>query len=215
MLKNDNIEGVKASLLYAIKNELTETYPNEFGDYISSKGNKCVKVYWADTVRYQPRYPYCTLTPHKDISEGLDEVYYIKKADGLLIKRTVTRSFMPVTIEISDMGNENLSKSSLKADTFAHKVSRQLRKYFNGDDMLDWFSGNEYYDKQISVVVETDIDPSLEWSDTDTEFKYSFDIRLGWDEYNDVVIDKAEGAIINVYEDTNKIDEFTIKFSEN
>lgn len=214
-LINDNLEGIKASLLVAIKKELVETYPAEFGDYKTSRGDTYSKVFWSDTIRYQPKHPYCMLTPQKDISEGYDEIKYIKSEDGTLLKRVITRSFITVSIEVFDMGNEHGEKSSLKADTFAHKVVRQLRKYFNGDGKLDWFSGNEYYPRQISIVVDTDIDSTLNWSDTDTMFRYSFDITVGWDDYQDSNVESAKGAIINIYENANKIDEFTVELGKN
>lgn len=210
-LIEDNLENIKASVLVAIRDQLIEAYPSEFGDYKSSRGDNYSKVYWSDTVRYQPNYPYCKLTPQKDISEGYDEISYVK-INGVLKKKVNTRSFMTIAIDVCDMGNEDINKSSLKADTFAHKVARQLRKYFNGDEKLDWFSGNEYYPRQISVTVENDLTSILDWSDTDTFFKYSFDIRVGWDDivYSDA--DLANGAKITTYQDTKQIDEETIYF---
>lgn len=206
-LINDNLEGVKTALLVAIKKELTDTYRVEFGDYKTSRGDIYTKVFWSDTVRYQPKHPYCMLTPQKDISEGYDEIQYFRNAEGVLIKRYVTRSFLTVTIEVFDMGNEQSGRSSLKADNFAHKVVRQLRKYFNGDEKLDWFSGNEYYPRQIGITIDTDIDSTLDWSDTDTMFRYSFDITVGWDDFTDSVADLAKGVEVSVNNDTK----FTVK----
>lgn len=213
-LINDNIEGVKTALLVAIKKELTEAYPVEFGDYKTSRGDIYTKVFWSDTIRYQPKYPYCMLTPQKDISEGYDEIQYFRNAEGVLIKRYVTRSFLTVTIEVFDMGNEQSGRSSLKADNFAHKVVRQLRKYFNGDEKLDWFSGNEYYPRQIGIIVDTDIDSTLDWSDTDTMFRYSFDITVGWDDFTDSTAELAEGVEISINENTNQLDKFTVKIGK-
>ena len=198
-LINDRIDDVKASLIVAIKKELTEAYPKEFGDYGTSKGDICTKVYWADTLRFQPKYPYCTLTPSKDVSEGYDEISYHKNSEDILIKRVKTRSFLTVTLDVYDMGNELNGKTSLEADTFAHKVARQLRKYFNGDGKLDWFSGNEYYERQIGITVENEVTPVLDWGDTDTQFRYNFDITLGWDEIYDSVADMAEGIEVTTY----------------
>ena len=206
-LINDNLEGVKTALLVAIKKELTDTYRVEFGDYKTSRGDVYTKVFWSDTVRYQPKHPYCMLTPQKDISEGYDEIQYFRNAEGVLIKRYVTRSFLTVTIEVFDMGNEQSGRSSLKADNFAHKVVRQLRKYFNGDEKLDWFSGNEYYPRQIGIVVDTDIDSTIDWSDTDTMFRYSFDITVGWDDFTDSNADLANGVEVSINNDTK----FTVK----
>ena len=206
-LINDNLEGVKTALLVAIKKELTDTYRVEFGDYKTSRGDVYTKVFWSDTIRYQPKYPYCMLTPQKDISEGYDEIQYFRNAEGVLIKRYVTRSFLTVTIEVFDMGNEQSGRSSLKADNFAHKVVRQLRKYFNGDEKLDWFSGNEYYPRQIGITVDTDIDSTLDWSDTDTMFRYSFDITVGWDDFTDSNADLANGVEVSINNDTK----FTVK----
>lgn len=206
-LINDNLEGVKTALLVAIKKELTDTYRVEFGDYKTSRGDVYTKVFWSDTIRYQPKHPYCMLTPQKDISEGYDEIQYFRNAEGVLIKRYVTRSFLTVTIEVFDMGNEQSGRSSLKADNFAHKVVRQLRKYFNGDEKLDWFSGNEYYPRQIGITVDTDIDSALDWSDTDTMFRYSFDITVGWDDFTDSNADLANGVEVSINNDTK----FTVK----
>lgn len=215
-LINDSLDDVKTSLLVAIKKELTETYPKEFGDYTTDRGDKYTKVYWSDTVRYQPRYPYCMLTPQKDISEGYDEISYFRDTDGVKKKKTVTRAFLTVSIDVFDMGNEQENKSSLKADNFSHKVARQLRKYFNGDEKLDWFSGNEYYPRQIGITVNTDISSILEWSDTETMFRYSFDIQLGWDDIVIETAELAEGVNIRVYDkdNTNKIDDFTVKIGK-
>ena len=213
-LINDNIEGVKTALLVAIKKELTEAYPVEFGDYKTSRGDIYTKVFWSDTVRYQPKHPYCMLTPQKDISEGYDEIQYFRNAEGVLIKRYVTRSFLTVTIEVFDMGNGQSGRSSLKADNFAHKVVRQLRKYFNGDEKLDWFSGNEYYPRQIGITINTDIDSTLDWSDTDTMFRYSFDITVGWDDFTDSTAELAEGVEISINENTNQLDKFTVKIGK-
>lgn len=213
-LIDDNIEGVKTALLVAIKKELTEAYPVEFGDYKTSRGDIYTKVFWSDTIRYQPKYPYCMLTPQKDISEGYDEIQYFRNAEGVLIKRYITRSFLTVTIEVFDMGNEQSGRSSLKADNFAHKVVRQLRKYFNGDEKLDWFSGNEYYPRQIGIIVDTDIDSTLDWSDTDTMFRYSFDITVGWDDFTDSTAELAEGVEISINENTNQLDKFTVKIGK-
>lgn len=213
-LINDNIEGVKTALLVAIKKELTEAYPVEFGDYKTSRGDIYTKVFWSDTIRYQPKYPYCMLTPQKDISEGYDEIQYFRNAEGVLIKRYVTRSFLTVTIDVFDMGNEQSGRSSLKADNFAHKVVRQLRKYFNGDEKLDWFSGNEYYPRQIGITINTDIDSTLDWSDTDTMFRYSFDITVGWDDFTDSTAELAKGVEISINENTNQLDKFTVKIGK-
>ena len=213
-LINDNLEGVKTALLVAIKKELTDTYPVEFGDYKTSRGDIYTKVFWSDTVRYQPKYPYCMLTPQRDISEGYDEIQYFRNAEGVLIKRYVTRSFLTVTIDVFDMGNEQSGRSSLKADNFAHKVVRQLRKYFNGDEKLDWFSGNEYYPRQIGITINTDIDSTLDWSDTDTMFRYSFDITVGWDDFTDSTAELAEGVEISINENTNQLDKFTVKIGK-
>ena len=154
------------------------------------------------------------LTPQKDISEGYDEIQYFRNAEGVLIKRYVTRSFLTVSIEVFDMGNETSGRSSLVADTFAHKVVRQLRKYFNGDEKLDWFSGNEYYPRQIGITVNTDIDSTLDWSDTDTLFRYSFDISVGWDDFTDSMAELAEGVEVSINDNTNQLDKFTVKIGK-
>lgn len=214
-LINDEIDNVKASILVAIRDELMSAYPSEFGDYKTNKGDTLTKVYWADTVRFQPKYPYCVLTPQKDISEGYDEISYIRSADGVLLKRVTTRSFMTVTISVFDMGSEITGKTGLEADTFAHKVARQLRKYFNGDGKLDWFSGNKYYPKQIGITVDTEISSVLDWADTDTFFVYSFDIRVGWDEQHIEHVELANGAEISINEDTKELGRFTVEFKHN
>lgn len=209
-LINDSLEEVKASLLVAVKNELIDTYPSEFGDYTTSRGDIYTKVFWADTVRYQPRHPYCVLTQNNDVSEGYDEISYFKSSDGRLLKKTVTRSYLEISIDIYDMGDESIGRTSLEADTFAHKVARQLRKYFNGDDKLDWFNGNEYYPRQLGIEILTDIDGITDWSDTDTFFKYTFSIRLGWD---DIIIsnpDLAKGIEVSVKEKDTLLDKFTV-----
>ena len=54
-LINDEIDNVKASILVAIRDELMSAYPSEFGDYKTNKGDTLTKVYWADTVRFQPK----------------------------------------------------------------------------------------------------------------------------------------------------------------
>ena len=214
-LINDEIDNVKASILVAIRDELMSAYPSEFGDYKTNKGDTLTKVYWADTVRFQPKYPYCVLTPQKDISERYDEISYIRSADGVLLKRVTTRSFMTVTISVFDMGSEITGKTGLEADTFAHKVARQLRKYFNGDGKLDWFSGNKYYPKQIGITVDTEISSVLDWADTDTFFVYSFDIRVGWDEQHTERAELANGAEIRINDGTKELDKFTIEFKHN
>ena len=214
-LINDEIDNVKASILVAIRDELMSAYPSEFGDYKTNKGDTLTKVYWADTVRFQPKYPYCVLTPQKDISEGYDEISYIRSADGVLLKRVTTRSFMTVTISVFDMGSEITGKTGLEADTFAHKVARQLRKYFNGDGKLDWFSGNKYYPKQIGITVDTEISSVLDWADTDTFFVYSFDIRVGWDEQHTERAELANGAEIRINDGTKELDKFTVEFKHN
>lgn len=211
-LIDDSLEAVKASILVAIKKELIETYPVEFGDYKTGRDDMYTKVFWADTIRYQPKFPYCMITPQKDISEGYEEIYHFKDTDGITRKRNVTRSFLTATIDVFDMGCEASGKSSLVADTFAHKVARQLRKYFNGDGKLDWFSGNEYYPRQIGITVETDIASIIDWSDTDTLFKYSFDVKFGWDDVQDSSADLAKGAYINVYENNKQIENLEINF---
>ena len=215
-LINDSLENVKASLLVAIKNQLTETYPSEFGDYTTSRGDVYTKVFWADTIRYQPKHPYCMLSENSDVSEGYDEISYIKSDDGVLLKKTVTRSFLEVAIDIFDMGNEQIGRSALQADTFAHKVARQLRKYFNGDEKLDWFDGNEYYSSQIGITVLTDIDSTIDWADTDTFFRYTFTIQLGWDDVQVSNAELANGVEISLSDNQNTLlDRFTINFKNN
>lgn len=215
-LINDSLENVKASLLVAIKNQLTETYPSEFGDYTTSRGDVYTKVFWADTIRYQPKHPYCMLSENSDVSEGYDEISYIKSDDGVLLKKTVTRSFLEVAIDIFDMGNEQIGRSALQADTFAHKVARQLRKYFNGDGKLDWFDGNEYYSSQIGITVLTDIDSTIDWADTDTFFRYTFTIQLGWDDVQVSNAELAKGVEISLSDNQNTLlDRFTINFKNN
>lgn len=213
-LINDSIEDVKASILIAIKKELTDAYPNEFGDYRTDRGDVYSKVFWADTIRYQPRFPYCMLSIGTDRSEGYDEIAYTRDTNGTLLKKIISRSFLTVNISIFDMGNENTGKSSLEADTFALKVARQLRKYFNGDEKLDWFSGNDYYPHQISIVVNGNIDSDYDWSDTDTMFRFSFDIVAGYDDVSIITPDLAKGAEIRVYKDSVKIDEEVIKIGK-
>ena len=215
-LINDSLENVKASLLVAIKNQLTETYPSEFGDYTTSRGDVYTKVFWADTIRYQPKHPYCMLSENSDVSEGYDEISYIKSDDGVLLKKTVTRSFLEVAIDVFDMGNEQIGRSALQADTFAHKVARQLRKYFNGDGKLDWFDGNEYYSSQIGITVLTDIDSTIDWADTDTFFRYTFTIQLGWDDVQVSNAELAKGVEISLSDNQNTLlDKFTINFKNN
>lgn len=215
-LINDSLENVKASLLVAIKNQLTETYPSEFGDYTTSRGDVYTKVFWADTIRYQPKHPYCMLSENSDVSEGYDEISYIKSDDGVLLKKTVTRSFLEVAIDVFDMGNEQIGRSALQADTFAHKVARQLRKYFNGDGKLDWFDGNEYYSSQIGITVLTDIDSTIDWADTDTFFRYTFTIQLGWDDVQVSNAELANGVEISLSDNQNTLlDKFTINFKNN
>lgn len=215
-LINDSLENVKASLLVAIKNQLTETYPSEFGDYTTSRGDVYTKVFWADTIRYQPKHPYCMLSENSDVSEGYDEISYVKSDDGVLLKKTVTRSFLEVAIDIFDMGNEQIGRSALQADTFAHKVARQLRKYFNGDGKLDWFDGNEYYSGQIGITVLTDIDSTIDWADTDTFFRYTFTIQLGWDDVQVSNAELANGVEISLSDNQNTLlDKFTINFKNN
>lgn len=215
-LINDSLENVKASLLVAIKNQLTETYPSEFGDYTTSRGDVYTKVFWADTIRYQPKHPYCMLSENSDVSEGYDEISYIKSDDGVLLKKTVTRSFLEVAIDIFDMGNEQIGRTALQADTFAHKVARQLRKYFNGDGKLDWFDGNEYYSSQIGITVLTDIDSTIDWADTDTFFRYTFTIQLGWDDIQVSNAELANGVETSLSDNQNALlDKFTINFKNN
>lgn len=215
-LINDSLEDVKASLLVAVKNQLTETYPSEFGDYTTSRGDVYTKVFWADTIRYQPKHPYCMLSENSDVSEGYDEISYIKSDDGVLLKKTVTRSFLEVAIDVFDMGNEQIGRSALQADTFAHKVARQLRKYFNGDGKLDWFDGNEYYSSQIGITVLTDIDSTIDWADTDTFFRYTFTIQLGWDDVQVSNAELANGVEISLSDNQNTLlDKFTINFKNN
>lgn len=209
-LIDDSLEQVKASLLYIIKKVLTEAYPKEFGDYSTSRGDLYTKVYWADTVRYQPNFPYCMLTPQRDALQGLDEITYLRREDGEYVKRTKTRSTLTVSIDVCDMGNEETKKSSLKADNFAHKVTRQLRKYFNGDEMLDWFSGNEYYPNQIGIGIDTNISNIITWDDTDTVFRYTFDISLSWIDIVDDISEPAKGVRVETYENKKLIDEFEI-----
>lgn len=213
-LINDNLEGVKASILMAIKNELVETYPKEFGDYRTSRDDVYSKVFWESTVRYQPKYPYCILSCDKDISEGYDEIYTFKDSDGILKKRVVTRSYMTISIDVFAMGNEHTGMSSLQADNFAHKVARQLRKYFNGDGKLDWFSGNEYYPKQIGIRVTSDVNAIPKWEDTDAEFRYYFTINVGWDDIQDSEAELATGAEIRTSENDKNIDTTTIYFKK-
>ena len=207
ILLDDNLENVKASLLVAIQRLLTSTYPKEFGEYKTSKGDIISKVFWSDTVRYRSKFPYCMLTPQTDLHEGIDEVKYFRRADGKFVKRTISRAILNVSIDVCDMGDETIQKSQLEADTFAHKVARQLRKYFNGDEMLDWFSGNEYYPRQLGIKINSEINSTLNWSDTDTIFRYAFDISLGWNDVVDVEIDPAKGVHIDMYENNKKIDE--------
>lgn len=211
-LIDDSLEGVKTSILMAVKKELTETYPVEFGDYKTSRGDTYSKVYWADTVRYQPKYPYCVLTPSKDRLEGYDEISYFRGANKKLNKKQITRSFMTISIDVYDMGSETSNKSSLQADTFAHKVARQLRKYFSGDESLDWFSGNEYYANQIGIMVDNNMTSIIDWSDTEVKFRYSFDIQAGWDDKVISEPDLANGAKIDINEEDKKIDELTVQF---
>lgn len=211
-LIDDSLEGVKTSILMAVKKELTETYPVEFGDYKTSRGDTYSKVYWADTVRYQPKYPYCVLTPSKDRLEGYDEISYFRGANKKLNKKQVTRSFMTISIDVYDMGSETSNKSSLQADTFAHKVARQLRKYFSGDESLDWFSGNEYYTNQIGIMVNNNMSSIIDWSDTEVKFRYSFDIQVGWDDKVISEPDLANGAKIGINEESKKMDELTVQF---
>lgn len=210
-LIDDSLEGVKTSLLVAIKRELTETYPKEFGDYKTGRGDIYTKVYWDDTARYQPDFPYCTLTPLKDSSD-YDEISYFHNNQNVLKKKYNTRSNMNVSINIYDMGSEQKGKSSLQSDTFAHKVARQLRKYFNGDGKLDWFSGNEYFPRQIGIVVISDISAVLAWSDTDTMFKYTFDISIGWEDAQISEAELANGVKITTIENDEKIDEHIFEF---
>ena len=213
-LMNDNLEGVKASLLVAIKNELVETYPKEFGDYRTSRDDIFTKVYWDDTIRNQPTYPHCTLTQQREVSEGYDEIVHFRRADGVYVKRVINRSLMTVTINVLNMGNEAENISSLQADTFAHKVARQLKKYFNGDDKLDWFSGNEYYPRQIGITVQTDIQPIIEWNDTDTKFRYAFDIQLGWDDVIDTETEPAKGVEISIDENGKELERFKVTLED-
>lgn len=213
-LIDDNLENVRTAILVAIKNELVDTYPKEFGDYKTGRDDIYTKVYWSDTTRYQPKFPYCVLTPLRDVSEGFDEISYFKNSEGILKKRVTTRSFLTITIDVFNMGNEQVDRSSLESDTFAYKVARQLRKYFNGDGKLDWFSGNEYYPRQIGITVESDINAIIDWADTDAVFRYSFDITAGWD---DIVVsdaDLAKSANISVYENTKEIDNFTVEIGK-
>ena len=156
------------------------------------------------------------MSPSRDVREGYNEISYRKGEDGQMYKRLVKRSFLTVTIDISDMGIEEGQgkKSSLKASSFVHKVARQLRSYFNGDEKLNWFSGNEFYPKQIGITVDDNINIVSDWSDTDTFHRCTFDITLGWDEENIIPIDKAHGAKISVSENTNLLDEFTIEIDK-
>ena len=134
----------------------------------------------------------------------------------MLLKKTVTRSFLEVAIDIFDMGNEQIGRSALQADTFAHKVARQLRKYFNGDGKLDWFDGNEYYSSQIGITVLTDIDSTIDWADTDTFFRYTFTIQLGWDDVQVSNAELAKGVEISLSDNQNTLlDKFTINFKNN
>lgn len=213
-LIDDSLEGVKASILMAIKNELIETYPKEFGDYRTSRDDVYSKVFWADTIRYQPKYPYCVLSCDRDVSEGYDEIYYFKDSEGAFKKRVVTRSQLTISIDVFAMGNEQTGISSLQANNFAHKVARQLRKYFNGDGKLDWFSGNKYYPRQIGIRVISDVNAVPSWSDTDTEFRYYFDINVGWDDIQDSDAEYANGAEIRTSENNKNIDTTTIYFKK-
>lgn len=210
-LLEDNLENIKASILVAIKNELTETYPKEFGDYKTGKGDMYTKVFWGDTIRYQPRTPYCMLVQERDKVLRDDEVVY-KKVNGITVKKQITRSKLEVTVNVVDMGNEATGKTALQADNFAHKVARQLRKYFSGDDKLYWFEGNEYYDKQIGIRVDTDIDANIDWDDTDTIFNYNFTVTFGWNDEQYQVPELARGAEIRTYHEGQEIDNETIYF---
>lgn len=210
-LINDNVDLIKASLITAIKKELVETYPKQFGDYKNGNGGIYTKIYWENTVRYKPKFPICVLSTSKDVSERQNEISYFKDEDGKYKKRVVKSSFLTVGIDIFDMGNESINYSNLQADTFTAKVARQLRSYFNGDEKLDWFSGNEIYPNQIGIVVDDEITTVNEWDESDNViFRKSFDVTLGWDEEHIYEVPLAEGVVGTL----NNNYDFTFKFNK-
>lgn len=193
MLREDSIDKVKSSILMGIRNELISAYPNEFGDYSDCEGTYS-KIFWEDTISYQPKYPYCILSSDEDTLTGLDDISYLKK-DGEFFKKYVKHTSILVQIEIANMAN-NLHPTKLEADMFAQKVARQLRSYLNSDDKFEWFSGNKYYQGQISSVVSEKITPIPDWNETDTKFRYNFDVEFGWHDTSYVHIDKGEGFLL-------------------
>lgn len=199
MLRTDSIAEVKSSILMGIRNELIETYPKEFGDYRDCDGI-CSKIFWGDTISFQPRYPYCMLNTDQDDMTGYDEIAYIKK-DGEFYKKYTKHCSILVQIEIANMADINNGITQLEADMFAHKVARQLRSYLNCEDKLEWFSGNEYYPNQISSQINGRINPIPDWSDTDTKFRYTFDVEFGWNDVSYVHIDKGKGFLLKINND--------------
>ena len=58
------------------------------------------------------------------------------------------------------------------------------------------------------------IESDYDWSDTETMFRFSFDIIAGYDDISIVTPDLAKGAEIRVYKDSVKIDEEVIKIGK-
>ena len=199
MLRQDSIAEVKSSILMGIRNELIQAYPVEFGDYEDCNGT-CSKIFWGDTISFQPKYPYCMLSTDQDSLGGYDDVSYVKR-EGEIYKKYIKHCSIIVQIEIVNMANIKQGITQLEADVFAHKVARQLRSYFNCEDKLEWFEGNEYYPNQISSQVEGKITPIPDWSDTDTKFRYNFDIEFGWDDISYVHVDKGKGFLLKINKD--------------
>lgn len=197
MLRTDSIDQVKNSILMGIRKELIETYPVEFGDYKDCDGT-CSKIFWEDTISYQPKYPYCILSVDQDnLSGERDEISYVKR-DGEIYKRYVKHNSILVQIEIANMANLQEGITQLEADVFAQKVARQLRSYLNSDEKLEWFEGNEYYPDQISSDVSERITPIPDWTETDTKFRYMFEVEFGWLDVSFVHVDKGKGYLLKI-----------------
>lgn len=205
MLRNDSIDKVKSSILMGIRNELVSTYPDEFGDYSDCEGTYS-KIFWENTISYQPKYPYCILSTDEDTLSYRDDISYCKK-DGEFFKKYVKHTSILVQIEIANMANE-VHNTKLEADMFAQKVARQLRSYFSSDDKFEWFDGNEYYPSQISSQIGEKITPIPDWNETDTKFRYTFDVEFGWDDTSYVHIDKGKGFLLR--KDKNVIQQVNI-----
>ena len=172
------------------------TVKNKFRDFVVSKSNLVAdKIFWASERFSMPEYPFIMLTElsnNEDLGSGRNQ------PNNETLEVTL---YKEATFTVAIYGLSGIDFSEEK-----NNFRLELERIRNALNIVMFTHALK---KDFAIKNITDLRPLNEENETGFEYRYEFDIRLGYNETISEKLEQSEGVIIdleenNVYIEINK-----------